>query len=110
MGWTSNDGGRENVTARQMKFSTVSGKTVTATKHHRTGNEDWFLYEIRDAEGAVVEKRIQVTVWEGGAHKEMGEEMGPYFYGCPVEWLDEVPEGNAKWRQTVRALAGKVAA
>ena len=92
MGWTSNDGGRENVTKRQRgPFKTVSGNTVTATKHHRTGNEDWFLYEVRSAEGVVTEKSIMVTLWEGGAHKDMGLECHPYCYGCPLEWLDEVP-------------------
>lgn len=111
MGWTSNDGGRENVTKRQRQpWTTVSGNTVTVLKHHRHKDQDWFLCEVRDPAGNFVSKSIQLTVWEGGAHKEMSAAMHPYYYGCPVSWLDEVPEENATWRAAVRSLAGKVAA
>ena len=32
--------------------------------------------------------------------------MGPYCYGCPIEWLDEVPEPEHSydWRKARRAL------
>ena len=35
----------------------------------------------------------------------MSESMGPYCYGCPIEWLDEVPEPEHAydWRKAMRA-------
>jgi hypothetical protein len=112
MGWTAGDGGRTKVTAEQMKpWVTVSGKTITPLKHHRHGEEDWFLYEVRDASGAV-EKAIQVTIWDGDYHKEMGAECHPYYYGCPVSWLKEVAEPRPEqtdYREWWRRVKGEPA-
>lgn len=114
MGYTSGDGSRDQVVARQKRFSTVKGLEVVALKHHREGKEDWFLYEVRDPNtGAARERFIGLTVWNGDLHKEMEEMVGPFYYGCPVEWLDHVPqpEGEwcAKWRSQVRARAAALA-
>lgn len=109
MGWTSGDGPREAVINRQKRFETVNGLTVVAVKTHRHGNEDWFLYEVQNPDGTVLEKFIGVTTWEGRFHKEMEELVGPHYYGCPAAWLDEVPQPPtdwaAKWRAQIRANA-----
>jgi hypothetical protein len=42
----------------------------------------------------------------GWGYKDMDESMGPYFYSCPLKYLNLVPiekfGGNAEWRATVR--------
>jgi len=107
MGWSSGGGSRERVIASQKRWQTVNGFTVVAIKTHSVANEDWFLYEVRTETGATRERFIGVTIWDGKFHKEMEECVGPHYYGCPVEWLDHVPqpEGEwcAKWRAEVRA-------
>lgn len=106
MGWTSGDGPRETVVSRQKRFQTVNDHQVVAVKTHRHQNEDWFLYEVRD-NGRVIDKFIGLTLWDGRFHKEMEEMVGPHYYGCPVEWLAEVPQPEgpyaSNWRAQVRA-------
>lgn len=36
-------------------------------------------------------------------YKSMDESVGPYYYGCPLKYLDMVPEvTNPAWREVVR--------
>ncbi len=36
-------------------------------------------------------------------HKSIPEEMGPYYYGCPLHFLDMATEGiNPQWRKMLR--------
>lgn len=36
-------------------------------------------------------------------YKDMDESVHPYYYGCPLKYLDMVPEvANAEWREGVR--------
>lgn len=113
MGWTTEHTSRDEVVKRESgPWQAVEGTTVTALKHSRTGNEDWFLYQV-EKDGKVDHKFISVMVWEDGAHKEMDEVCGPYYYNCPVEWLDEVPQPDhtyaagyaSGWRAEVRRRA-----
>jgi len=39
----------------------------------------------------------------GWGYKEMDESMHPYYYSCPLKYLDRVPVANADWRTEVRA-------
>ena len=82
MGWTTTRQTRDEVTKRQMEFETVSGNRVVAVGYHRVRNEDWFLYDVRDARGVLVDKRIGLTVWEGNSFKQMSEASEPYYFGC----------------------------
>jgi hypothetical protein len=42
----------------------------------------------------------------GWGYKDLDESMFPYFFSCPLKYLDLVPiekfGGNAEWRATVR--------
>jgi hypothetical protein len=44
---------------------------------------------------------------EGWGFKDMEESMGPYFYSCPLGYLEMVPieqfGGNEEWRNGVRS-------
>lgn len=39
---------------------------------------------------------------DGWGYKDMEESMGPYYYSCPLKYLDMVPEANKNWREGVR--------
>jgi hypothetical protein len=114
MGWTTEHATRDEVVTREIgPWKSVEGATVTAIKHSRTGDEDWFLFQA-EKDGKVAEKFIMVMIWEQGAHKEIDEACHPFYYGCPVEWFDEVPlpkYGTAEaWRDEVRRRATPKAA
>lgn len=40
---------------------------------------------------------------EGWGYKPMEEGMHPYFYACPLKYLEMVPEECKEWREGVRA-------
>lgn len=38
-------------------------------------------------------------------HKSIPEEMGPFYYGCPLHFLDIAPDGNnPEWRAKLREI------
>lgn len=46
----------------------------------------------------------------GWGYKPMSESMGPYYYTCPLGYLNMVPVADAAWREDVRSThANKVA-
>jgi len=104
MGWTQEPSSRaEVVKAHAAKRSFPGGVTREAIKQARHGVEDWFLFRVTNTDG-VRSRYIEVMVWDGTWHKEMSEECGPYYYGCPPEWFLEVacPSSLAdKWRTAV---------
>ncbi len=51
--------------------------------------------------------RYDGTTW---GYKDMDESMHPFYYSCPLSYLDMVPERCPEWRAGVRAHAAKVAA
>jgi hypothetical protein len=116
MGWTGERASRAEVVNREkgpetyMSTTFMVRVTTIAIKTHRHKDEDWFLYQVKNAEtGEILDTFIQVMIWDQGMHKEMCEACGPYYYGCPVGWFDLAPEpalGCSKvWRADVRAQA-----
>lgn len=49
----------------------------------------------------------------GWGYKDMEESMHPYFYSCPLSYLDLVPleqyGGNTEWRELVRSYHARQA-
>lgn len=39
----------------------------------------------------------------GWGYKDLSESAGPFYYHCPLAYLDMAPEANADWRAAVRA-------
>lgn len=57
-------------------------------------------------------RHIRVTVMkshrgEGVEYNTLHEDMGPYYYDCPLKYLEMVPVANEEWREEVRKAAGK---
>lgn len=71
-----------------------------------SGNTLWTVEEVRDQSGAPLEKCIGLYLLrktgEDWAYKPMSETVEPYFYDCPLRFLDMVPELRPAWRQKVR--------
>lgn len=77
-------------------------------KHSLRGNCLWKVIEHKLLPDGKVERfialdLIQVHGREAG-YKDMDESMGPYYYSCPLSYLELVPEvTNEEWRKGVRS-------
>lgn len=101
MGWYGRFNRAEYV-AERLQGWTNGPHTITVRKHHAHGNEDWFILDVAGPDPCAV---ITLCLWDGTMVKHMDEAAGPYFYGCPVAWLDEVPAPATPyaWRARLRA-------
>ena len=72
---------------------TVWERTFTKGGHEVKPTERWIGCDLL---------RYQSSY--GWGYKDMEESMGPYFYSCPLKYLDIVPVvANESWREQVRA-------
>jgi len=117
MGWYySNDATRGDIILEITKTnSTDEGSFKTLRKCFR-GNTMYALHE--SGKHGELRKWIGVYLLQRGTsnspgwgYKPMDETMEPYYYACPVSYLDEadepVSEGAKKWRAKVRGLAAE---
>ena len=104
MGWSGNHNRAQYVAEVRRGWSNAE-RAVTVRKHHKEGQEDWFILDVVNADGTT-EAAITMLLWDGGMVKSMDETSGPFYHGCPVSWLDEVPEPDSEfahdWRMRVR--------
>lgn len=89
------------------------------TLAHKTTQEDgqsilWAVHEVlkdSDAEKCLGKRFIACYLMDGRGndrykygYKGMEESMGPYFYSCPITYLDMAPEVTCPvWRDKVKA-------
>jgi hypothetical protein len=106
MGWTFNYyGGKKELVAQLRDTS----RFTAGTKLLQTrviGNRHWYLAETNG------KKWIGLDLMKGGmgsgwGYKSMDESAGPYYFDCPVTYLDkaDVAPGPhaAAWREKVRS-------
>lgn len=86
------------------------GGTFKTLRKFTSGNTLWTVHETT-LNGAEPERWIGCYLLsrgtgDGWGYKPMEESMHPYYYSCPLAFLDEVPEtsrgANPKWREGVR--------
>jgi len=75
--------------------------------HCVRGNVLWAVVEIRYKQENRRSKRFiacYLLERDGGewGYKDMEESMHPYYYSCPLKYLDMAPAANEKWRAEVR--------
>jgi len=91
-------------------------KSITLA-HSVRGNVLWSVREVTHKGGNTpgkVERHILCDLlgkndgdW---GYKGMDESMGPYYYSCPLPYLDMVPQvADANWREKVREYHRKQA-
>lgn len=111
MGWTGNHDRKAYVANFMLgwKSDRDGGLTITIRKHHEHHTEDWFILDVaKTATGENLESLITMMLWENSMVKHMDEASSPYFYGCPLSWLDEVPAPTltcGPWRERRLKLA-----
>ena len=95
-------------------------KTREVLAHKLVGNELWAVVrltgEYAESETApVTETKVETVIvlylldksddlW---GYKDMAESMFPYYFGCPLSYLDMAPVANAEWREEVRKVNGE---
>jgi len=90
----------------------VCGKTVTSCVF---GNTMWSVVEViakvDGAYGLAVGESLRFIALHllekhgdyGWGYKDMCEAMSPYYYNCPLTYLNITPEKSPEWRAKVRA-------
>lgn len=96
----------------------ISGNGVKTIKHAWKGNNLWAVQEGTKRDGT---KELFIALYltkgrtnssEGWGYKDMDETAGPYYYNCPISFLNMVPDPGGyatEWRAQVlsRALKAK---
>jgi len=107
MGWTfaySKSYGRKEL-IESLRSPTRHGPQTRILRACAIGNHHWYLAQTGD------EIWIGLDLMAGGGrnsgwgHKSMTETCGPYYFDCPLSYLDaaSAPTGHAvEWRQKVR--------
>lgn len=116
MGWLFGWDSKDAAIADQLKPWTSDGKrsecVAQCYRGGRSGGVVWAVWAITDTETTKIVDQfivcylIKVQGHEWGV-KSLEESSGPYYYSCPLKYLDMVPvpkSGHApKWREQVRA-------
>lgn len=80
------------------------------------GNRHWYVAQYQKDDKPVrfigLDLMESGGAGEGWGYKDMDESVGPYYFDCPMSYLDMVrdwePVGSAaKWRESVRAWHAK---
>ena len=106
MGWLFTPGQtRTELIARLTKTDYFKGQTSTCLRHCARGNVLWTVWEII-LPNSEIHKYIGCDLMQcqkgcGWGYKDMCEADGPYYWSCPVSYLEMVPVRNEDWRQEV---------
>jgi hypothetical protein len=86
---------------------------LTTLAHCVRGNILWTVQKWEDRDAFIGCYILMGPVKGNGddpyacGYKDMSEEMHPYYYNCPVKYLDMAPEVCPEWREKVRAIAAR---
>jgi len=108
MGWTfTRDSERADIIAERIEAwsnDTHAGRTL---RHCTKGNVLWTVRELTDKRTGVTERYIGCDLLQcqrgfGWGYKDMCESSHPYYYSCPLVYLDIAPVACETWRERVR--------
>lgn len=109
MGWDfTKDATRADIIERQTAtWTSEAGSTYTTIARACVGNHLWTVIE-KTAPGSEPERFIALFLLRrernyGWGYKAMSEQSGPFYYTCPMKFLDMVPVANQEWRDGVLA-------
>ena len=109
MGWLFTYG---KIKAELIKELTAPEENETRRRatiaHCVRGNVLWSVVEISYTQAQRTKRLIVCNLLAkqkdcGWGYKEMEESMHPYYYSCPLPYLDLAPIANADWRARVQA-------
>jgi len=109
MGWYYTDGAtKKDIIHERTKEYVDANVRLTTAMHCVRGNCLWMVKEVFSFKTGKFERFIELDLLSGNGaqgwgYKDMEEQMHPYFYSCPLGYLDVTPVTCEKWREGVRA-------
>ena len=113
MGWLFTRQTQSQLIATLIQPRSSNDASAEVLEHHLAADVLWSLvrltpqkawrYQINPGESRVFIRcdLLQFSP-EGWGYKAMEESMEPYYYSCPLHYLDLAPEQSADWRAGVR--------
>jgi hypothetical protein len=103
MGWLFGfEQTREELVARRTSADDAGYRCL---RHRTIGNVLWTVWE-HTVDGEPPRRFIGCDLLARSGktwgYKSMSESMGPYYFTCPLSYLDLVPVANESWREAVR--------
>lgn len=75
---------------------------VTVLHHSVRGNVLWTVEHLKRGDRKIIGCYLLRSNDREWGYKPLSEECGPFYYSCPLKFLDLVPERSAEWRANVR--------
>lgn len=101
MGWYGNKGNRKYV----IEQLTAGNNRTKCIRHCFRGNAFkgvlWQVWECSILSKTFITVDILEYINGQWYNKPLDESMGPYYYSCPLAYLDLAPVENAVWRKSV---------
>ena len=119
MGWYFSPQSRSELIAELIAPQETERASVKVIAHALRGNVLWSVAQVTaKAEGvhrdltpgqSLCTIRCDLLERSGGqwGYKPLDESMHPYYYSCPLSYLNLAPEQSADWRAGVRAYHAK---
>jgi len=113
MGWTFCRNWTRKTLIDYLLSPEYNGNTFKVIAHTCTGNNLWVVFE-RTPEKEKPYRFIALYLMQNGGdghgwgYKDMDESCGPYFYNCPLSYLElatpthEISEHGIEWRENVK--------
>ncbi|MEW6542442.1 MAG: hypothetical protein AB1411_02400 [Nitrospirota bacterium] len=113
MGWLFTSGAsRRDIIAERIKRWSNDGVEAVCLKHAVRGNVLWTVWEHRHEDGRTTRfigcDLLQCKKDCGWGYKDMDESCHPYYFTCPLSFLDMVPPSCEPWRAKVRAYHARM--
>jgi len=120
--WNCKDRRLEHNQKSLQETSYITYFNAECIKHCYRGNAysgvlwavwEWKMYDIHTDEHLKTERWIGCYLLKyykrdsGWGYKDMDESMNPYYYSCPLGYLELAPVANEEWRKGVRAYHEK---
>lgn len=108
MGWLMTQGAsRRDVIADRIRIQDGDTHRHETLRHCLKGNVLWSVIEVTEKATGKRQRFIGCDLLRsdrefGWGYKDMCESVHPYYYTCPLSYLDEVPVANEEWREKVR--------
>lgn len=78
---------------------------IHATKSTKSGL--WILVTPKGYDRKIIGLYLMEKAQGLWGYKDLDESSHPYYYDCPVAWLNEAPVANQAWRDGVHANLNK---
>jgi hypothetical protein len=116
MGWTFSRQSRAELIRRLVRSKETEDASIVVVAHTLRGTVLWSVVEVTAKRSGVFEGLspgqtgryilcdLLVRACDEWGHKPLDESMHPFYYSCPLRYLDMAPVRCADWRQRVRAF------